>query len=201
MARVFDPKEKHKLDSPERKKRLPAEAILKEFGLREGEKFLDIGCGTGYFTLPAARLLGPSGKVYAVDISSEMLEEVKRRAKESGLTNIEYVLSRVYEIPLPSGLAEKALLAFVLHELEDPVRFLKEVQRLLKTEGQLLVLEWQKRETPMGPPVKERLSEEDVLQFLKETGFGVLKSFPLSDWFWVFIAQNFSTRRAIENSS
>ncbi|OAQ21633.1 class I SAM-dependent methyltransferase [Thermosulfurimonas dismutans] len=192
MAHVFNPRDKHKLDSPERKRRLPAEAILKEFGLRKGDWFLDIGCGTGYFTLPAGRLVGPSGKVYAVDISRELLNELKSRAEKSGLTNIECIKSHTYEIPLPSGLAEKALLAFVLHEVEERAKFLSEIRRLLKPGGQLFVLEWQKKKTDMGPPVEERLSEDEVIRVLNRVGFEILRSSSLSDWFWLLIAQKTS---------
>ncbi|WP_297058852.1 methyltransferase domain-containing protein [Thermosulfurimonas sp.] len=182
MAHRFDPREKHKLESPERRRHLPPERVLELLELKPGETLLDLGCGTGYFALPAAQRVGPSGRVFAVDVEEEMLAEVRKKA--SGIPQIELIRSETYRVPLPQAVAEAALLAFVLHEVEDPVRLLGEVRRLLKPGGRLLVLEWQKKETPMGPPVSERLTEEETRAFLKEAGFAALETSPFGDWFY-----------------
>lgn len=182
MAHRFDPREKHKLESPERRRHLPPERVLELLDLKPGETLLDLGCGTGYFALPAAERVGPSGRVLAVDVEEEMLAEVQKKA--SGLTQIELVRSETYRVPLPEAVAEAALLAFVLHEVEDPVRLLREVRRLLKPGGRVLVLEWQKKETPMGPPVSERLTEDETRAFLERAGFTALDISPLGEWFY-----------------
>jgi precorrin-6B methylase 2 len=64
------------------------EISLETLGLREGMTFMDIGCGYGFFTIPAAQIIGKSGKVYAVDIDSTSINQLKRDALEKGLKNI-----------------------------------------------------------------------------------------------------------------
>ena len=75
MTHKFDAKNRHKLDNPKRREMLPPEKTLIRLGLKQGDIVADIGCGIGYFTIPAANIVGDSGKVFAMDISPEMLEE------------------------------------------------------------------------------------------------------------------------------
>ncbi len=160
MAHKFDPAHADRLDSDERRSWQPPDLILTGLDLREGEILLDVGCGSGYFSVPAARLVGPAGRVYAVDISLEMLMQVGRRIYAEGLVNVETVLSRETNIPLPDACADAALLANVLHEAEDRPALLGEVHRLVRPGGRLLVVDWVKTETPAGPPVADRLEPE-----------------------------------------
>ncbi|MEM4326044.1 MAG: methyltransferase domain-containing protein, partial [Candidatus Pacearchaeota archaeon] len=74
----FDPRNAHKLLSEERKRVLPAYEILRSSGLMDGMVFADIGCGNGYFTLPALEIVGEKGKVYSIDVQKEMLDELKK---------------------------------------------------------------------------------------------------------------------------
>ncbi len=160
MAHKFDPAHADRLDGDERRSWQPPDLVLAGLNLREGETFLDVGCGSGYFSLPAARLVGPTGHVYAVDISLEMLMRVGRRIYAEGVVNVETVLSRETNIPLPDGCADAALLANVLHEADDRPALLREIHRLVRPGGRLLVVDWRKAETPAGPPVEDRLEPE-----------------------------------------
>ena len=100
MAHKFNVKEMHKLDSFERRKILPPEEILIKAGLKIKDIFLDIGCGIGYFSIPASRIIGIEGKVFALDTSSEMLEELKRRIYKKNIKNIIPIFSEPYRFPL-----------------------------------------------------------------------------------------------------
>ena len=86
--RVFDPSRRHRLSSSERRRRLPPEKILAEIGLGPGDTFVDIGCGTGFFTLPAAMRVGPSGKAIGLDISPEMIADLVVSASQKKLANV-----------------------------------------------------------------------------------------------------------------
>lgn len=78
----FNPENKGKLDNPERRKLLPPEEVLLELGLKKGQNMADIGCGIGYFTIPAGEIVGREAKVYGVDILEEMLRELDQRLEK-----------------------------------------------------------------------------------------------------------------------
>ncbi|QJA06500.1 methyltransferase domain-containing protein [Thermosulfurimonas marina] len=189
MAHRFDPREKHKLESEERRKHLPPEAVLDLLELSLGETLVDLGCGPGYFALPAAERVGPQGQVFAVDVEEEMLRALEEKLPSRGVSNVKTVRSETYRVPLPDGVAEALLLAFVLHEVESPKRLAAEASRLLRPGGRVLVLEWQRKETPMGPPLSERLTEEEVLEILKDSGLKIRDSGPFREWFFFVRAQ------------
>jgi ubiquinone/menaquinone biosynthesis C-methylase UbiE len=155
----FLPDNAQRLERPERYRLIPPDETLRRFGLRTGMRFLDFGAGTGYFSRPAARIVGPTGRVYAVDMSREMLEVLQKNGVNPPM---EIHLSREYAIPLPDGSADVALLAFVLHENVDRGRLLDEVMRVLTQEGRLILIEWTKQDEEQGPPREERLGEEDL---------------------------------------
>ena len=89
MPHIFNPDDKHKLDTAERRAEMPPEKTLLAAGLRPCDIFLDVGCGTGYFALPAVNIVGPKGRVYATDISPIMLAELRSKMAAAGVFNIE----------------------------------------------------------------------------------------------------------------
>jgi ubiquinone/menaquinone biosynthesis C-methylase UbiE len=144
MAHKFDPSNIRKLDDPERRKILPPEEILKLIGLKPGDRMIDIGAGSGYFSIPAARMVGNEGLVTAVDDSGEMIKVLESRVKSSSVANIQVIQSREYDFKTEGNLYDYALLCAVLHEVEDKVRFLLEAKRVLMQGGRLAVIDWQK---------------------------------------------------------
>jgi len=168
----FDPAHMGRLESEERRRRQPPERLLEALGVAEGWRVVDVGCGPGFYTLPAAERVGSTGRVYAVDVEPAMLTRVRERAAAAGFGQIETHLSPDEErIPLPDGAADAALLANVLHECRQRVAFLREVYRVLVPGGRLAVVEWRKEPTPMGPPLEERMSEGEVREALLAAGF------------------------------
>jgi ubiquinone/menaquinone biosynthesis C-methylase UbiE len=158
----------------DRQKRMPPGPVLETAGVAPGMTVLDVGAGTGYWTLPLSEMVGSKGRVIAVDVEPVMIEDLCTLARERGLDNVEVVQSEELHIPLQDEVAEVALLAFVLHEPPDPLAFLHEIARLLVPGGRVLILEWQKRETEFGPPVEHRLSEDESRHLLEKAGFSAL---------------------------
>lgn len=155
----------------EREKMLPSRLILERFGLGPGQHLADLGCGYGYFSLRAAEMAGIEGKIDAVDIDQERLEFLENAAAERQVAaQINTYLAAGDTIPLPDAYVEAALIANVLHELQNPGAYLHEARRILKEGGQLWIVEWQKKETPMGPPLAERKSEVEWGSLLAEAG-------------------------------
>lgn len=171
MPHKFDPAEAGKLLQGDRYAWQSPERVLDSLGLGPGEVLVDIGCGPGFFSLPAARRVAPGGRVYAVDISLDMLMQIGQRLYAEGLANVETVLSKETNIPLPDGCADAALLANVLHEAEDPGALLAEARRLVRAGGRLLIVDWRPEETPVGPPVGERLSPAAVAALGEAAGW------------------------------
>lgn len=171
MAHKFDNKNRSKLDNEERRKELPPLETLKLLGYTGDEDFADIGCGIGYFTIPAAQMAKAASKVYAMDISEEMLEDVGERASEASLGNIEKVKVGEYALKISNESVGYALLSNVFHEIDDKKRYLSEVHRIIKHGGKLAIIEWEKVEGEKGPPVEHRVSYEEALEYLNQNGF------------------------------
>ncbi|HNT78239.1 MAG TPA: methyltransferase domain-containing protein [Anaerolineae bacterium] len=108
---------------------------LDRAGLRAGETVLELGPGPGAFTVDAARQVGPTGRLIAVDIQPGMIAQVEARVKAAGITNVETHVASAYELPLPDASVDRAYLVTVLPEIPDPVRALREVYRVLKPGG------------------------------------------------------------------
>lgn len=170
MCAKFDPKLKDRLVSEERYRLLRPDQLLRELGLAPGDTLADIGCGPGFFAIPAAEIVGKAGRVYAADIQGDMLAALRSRVQEHELSNVRLVKTSETEIPLQEGCADLALVAFTLHEVEQRARFLHRVRRLLKPEGRVVVIEWEKREEEMGPPAAARLAPEDAVKDAEAAG-------------------------------
>ena len=130
----------------------------------------DIGSGTGFFAVPAVGMVGPKGRVYAIDLSAQMLEDLREKLERAGAGNLETLRSEEDRIPLPDASVDFAFLACVLHELDGPGTLL-EVRRILKPGGRLGIVDWKKEESVFGPPKAHRLDEDEARAVLSDAGF------------------------------
>jgi ubiquinone/menaquinone biosynthesis C-methylase UbiE len=176
----FDPKNIEHLDGEERRRLVDVEAILSSLPLQPRQTLADIGCGTGFFTLPLAQRVS-EGKVYALDIADEMLDRLRQRVAEGGAGNVEVLKCGELDFPVPKGAMDGVLVAFVLHEQEDRLVFLEKVRELLKPGGWISVLEWEKKETKMGPPVAERIDQVELRHMASKAGLDFAFAKQLSD--------------------
>ncbi len=172
MAHKFDPSAKELLDSPDRAEWQNPETILSAFEVGRSMVLADIGCGTGYFSLPAAKVVGPEGRVYGVDMQEEMLWSLQARLLKEGVRNVLPVLSLEEVVPLPDSSVDAVLLVNTLHELAGEGT-LKEAHRILRSGGFLAVVDWKKEPMEMGPPLEHRLSLEEAKDRLSSRGFMV----------------------------
>ncbi len=172
----FDPAHRAYLDSEERRSYLDPDAILGAFGLGPGFILADVGAGTGFFSLPASKRVGPSGRIYALDVEDAMLEDLRAKVRDQALSNIRILRSQEDRIPLPNMSVDVAFLACVLHELDGPGT-LRECRRILKSGGQLAVVDWKKIDQDIGPPIEHRLSEGEARAFLLRGGFTPTRTF------------------------
>jgi ubiquinone/menaquinone biosynthesis C-methylase UbiE len=159
----------------------PSKLLKTELKLELGHQVADLGCGgAGYFTLPAARMVGSRGKVYAVDVLKSALDGVVSKAKLENLTNVEAVWSDVERIgatKIPPATLDSAMLINIMFQSRKNEDMLKEANRLLKTGGKLLVVDWKVSATPFGPPLNQRIPPEQLTTLAQKTGFSVANEF------------------------
>jgi len=165
----FNPKHLHKLDSPEREKLLPKEEILAALNIQSTDTILDLGSGTGYFTIPLANKT--NGTVYGLDVEKEMLLYLKDRFTSEDITNVELVEGKIENVPLQDQMVDKVVASMVLHEIEPLKAGLNEINRLLRKGGRCLVVEWVKKDATDGPPKNHRLDADILMKNIKENGF------------------------------
>jgi ubiquinone/menaquinone biosynthesis C-methylase UbiE len=172
MVHKFDVKKAGILEDPERVKILDFTSIFDKLELNAEIVLADLGCGTGFFSIPAARRVK---KVFALDIAQEMLDILRDKIKKQKITNIDVFLSGESSIPLSDKSVDLLFMANVFHELEDRLSLLKEVNRVLKMNGRLIIIDWKKIEMDFGPPVQERLDEKEVIDTCFRNGFKLLE--------------------------
>ncbi|RLI10094.1 SAM-dependent methyltransferase [Candidatus Bathyarchaeota archaeon] len=113
--------------------------LLNAAGLKSGQKVLEVGCGPGFFTIPAAKIVGEKGKVYTLDVNPVAVETVRRKIKEKDLKNIEVILADASETGLPDESIDVAFLFGVVHALGDVDAVIWEMHRVLKAKGVLSI--------------------------------------------------------------
>jgi ubiquinone/menaquinone biosynthesis C-methylase UbiE len=128
------------MESPLRRKFFDPAKALKGAGIRSGQEILEVGCGTGFFTIPAAELVGDEGRVYAIDSHPLAIEQVAKKIRDAGLTNVRLIKADAIETGLASDCIDLVLLFGVIPSPTLPLgRLLPEIHRLLKPEGALAV--------------------------------------------------------------
>jgi ubiquinone/menaquinone biosynthesis C-methylase UbiE len=121
---------------PYRSRVQPPSMIIEAMEVRPGMEIVELGCGSGYYTIAVAKAIQPAGLVFAVDIQQGMLDKLKVRMEKEGVDNIIPVLADVEgNIPLDDGIADAVFSVTVLPEIPDPPRALLQVKRLLKEDG------------------------------------------------------------------
>lgn len=177
------------LERDQREEYQQKDKILETLDLRPGEYVVDVGAGSGYFTIPIAKAVGPGGTVLATDIKQEMLDYIARRIKIEQLDNVELLLSQPDDPSLPEGKADLILMVDVYHYIKERTAFGEKLRRGLAPDGRLVVIdfipkEWEER--PWGPPPSQRLSDEELSSDLAKAGLEVVKKYDfLTEQFFV----------------
>mgnify|MGYP001592971675 FL=1 len=159
---------------------LHPERTMGRLGIRPGMIVADFGAGTGYFSLPAARLVGESGKVYAIDVQKQAVDLVRSKANLEHLQNVETVwadLERPSGSHLPDASVDLVIVANILFQADAKAEVLAEARRIAKSGGRLAVLEWDQTPFPAGPPAAMCISKPLARRLAEEAGFQLEKEF------------------------
>ncbi len=179
----------HYFDDATRRQWQDPEAILRGIGLKPGLTLMDIGCGNGFFTLPAARITGVNGKIFGLDISSQSIEEIRRKATAESLANLQLTVGRAEETMLCNACADIIFFSIVLHDFQDPSRVLQNARQMIKPGGILANLDWKKIEMSWGPPVSRRFDETRASQLIENASFKIESVKDTGQYYYLILAK------------
>ena len=166
---------------------LDKEHIINSLNILPGQIILDVGCGNGYMSREFSRLVGHTGKVYALDRTIEAIETVKKQTKATNITTI--VGSITEKTKIEDYSIDLIYLSTVYHIFSDTqkVDFQNEVKRLLKPHGRLAIIEIEKKVTPFGPPQDIRVSPEELVQEIDMKPLFLIK---VGEYFYMQVFEN-----------
>jgi ubiquinone/menaquinone biosynthesis C-methylase UbiE len=162
MAQVMGHQAADWLDRPEREAEEAPSLLIRALKFKPGQVVADIGAGSGYLTLPIAKLVAPSGKVFAVEIQQEMLDIILSKGKETGIKNVVPILGTPSDPKLPPSSCDLIFMVDVYHEFDHPYEMTAAMVRALKPGGRLVFVEY-RGEDP-NVPIKEvhKMTEKQV---------------------------------------
>lgn len=159
------------LERREREREEDPDLAMRLIRVRRGSTVADIGAGTGYYTLRLARLVGPEGKVYAVDIQQGMLDLLQQNVARARVSNVTPVLGGIDDPRLPPGSLDLVLMVDVYHEFSQPQTMLQRVREALEPDGRLVLLEY-RAEDPAVPILREhKMSKAQIKLEVEHEGF------------------------------
>jgi ubiquinone/menaquinone biosynthesis C-methylase UbiE len=158
------------LEDPKRDAYQRPQEVMKALAIKEGESIADIGAGSGYFSIRFAHHVGAGGRVYAVDISPDMIRHLHARIRDLAILNVSPILAQADDPFLPQPV-DRFVFVDVWHHIENQAGYLALIKKLLKPGGQVVMIDFQKRELPVGPPLEMKIAREDLLKQMAAHGF------------------------------
>jgi precorrin-6B methylase 2 len=152
------------LERPEREKEEAPSKMLEALKLTEGLVIADIGAGTGYHSFRMAEKVGPKGKVYAVDIQPEMLDIIRKRMKEKGVSNVEPVRGTESDPKLPPASVDLILMVDVYHEFSHPFEMTEAMVKALKPKGRIVFVEFRLEDPKVPIKLVHKMTEKQVIK-------------------------------------
>ena len=163
------------LDDPKRDEYQKPHEVLTALNIKPGEIIADIGAGSGYFTFRLAHFVGDKGKVYAVDVSPDMILHINRRIRETKTTNIVSLLADTDDPLLPDRSVNRFFICDVWHHVDNQTKYLSLMKKMLKPGGEVVMIDFHKKELPFGPPINMKIAREDLIKQMEASGFRLTK--------------------------
>ena len=163
------------LEDPARDAYQKPHEVVMALGLKEGEAIADIGAGAGYFSFRFAHHVGAAGRVYAVDVSPDMVLHMNRQIRDLGLDNVRTILAPPDDPLLADRSVDRFFFCESWHHIADHEKYLSEMKRMLKPGGQVIVIDFKKEDQPTGPPMAMRVARADVVREFEAHGYRLAK--------------------------
>lgn len=177
------------LEDPQRDAYQKPHEVLSALRLKPGEAIADIGAGSGYFTFRLSHFVGEKGKIYAVDVSPDMILYINRRMRDLKVNNVISILADPDDPLLPDRAVNRFFFSESWHHIENQTKYLALMKRMLKPGGEVVMIDFHKRELPIGPPLEMRIAREDLIKQMEKNGFRLAKehTFLPYQYFLVFM--------------
>jgi ubiquinone/menaquinone biosynthesis C-methylase UbiE len=175
------------LDAPERVATLKVDEVIARLKVAPGHSIADLGAGTGAFSVPMAKAVGPSGKVYAVEIDRGLVDHVARKAADAKMGNVQTLLGKPDDPGLP-GQADLLFMNDVLHHIADRASYLKQVVRYMKPGGRFAIIDPTPEASPHRGEPALIVSKDQAGAWMKEAGLVAQEDVRLfrDKWFVVY---------------
>ncbi|MDF3002263.1 MAG: methylase involved in ubiquinone/menaquinone biosynthesis [Bacillota bacterium] len=161
------------LESKQRETLMPPEALIRQMPIQKNHTLLDVGAGSGFFTIPMAE--ATSGMVYAMDPDRRMLSVIEEKAKEKGLHHIELIQEYIESLTMQHESIDFVMASLILHEVPSLKEAIAKIYEVLKTGGHLLCLEYEKDDkVTEGPPMAIRIPSDELERILAFSGFKII---------------------------
>ena len=179
------------LDDPARDAYQKPHEVMTALNLTPGEVVADIGAGSGYFTFRLAHRVGEAGRVYAVDVSPDMIVHLNRRVRDLQVKNVVTILSAPDDPLLADASIDRFFICDTWHHIDNHTHYLTLLKKMLKPGGQVVMIEFKKAETPVGPPMEMRIDRADLLKEMEANGLKLAAehTFLPHQYFLVFAAK------------
>jgi arsenite methyltransferase len=180
------------LEDPARDAYQKPHEVVMSLGIKEGETIADIGAGSGYFAFRFSHHVGDNGRVYAVDINPDMIVYMNRRIRDLKVKNVVTILSAPDDPLLMDGSIDRFFICETWHHIQNKTQYLALMKKMLKPGGQVIMLDFQKKDLPVGPPNEMKIAREDVIKQMQATGFKLEKenNFLPYHYFLIFTVKN-----------
>ncbi len=157
-------------ESPDRAAWQKPEEVLDALSIAPGQTVCDIGAGPGYFALRVAKRVGPTGRVFAVDVEPKILDVLRARIEKAGARNVTPVLALADDPLLPPRACDLVLIVDAYHHFPDRPSYLRRLAALMRPRARLVDIDWHKRKTAIGPEESHRVAREDFLADAEKAG-------------------------------
>lgn len=190
IAHVMGPGGIPWLDRPERENEENPSRCIESLRLKAGDVVADLGAGSGYYAFRMARLVGPSGKILAVEIQDAMIAELKKRIDKDKVTNVEVVKCTESDPRLAEASVDLLIMVDVYHELAFPYEVMSAVKKALKPNGRVALVEFRKEDREV--PIKEvhKMSEEQIGKEMAAVGLRPLETIGILPWQHIAVYTN-----------
>lgn len=170
---------------------LDPNAIIGALNVEKGSMVADFGCGPGYFSIPFARAVGEDGKVYSLDILPQVLETIEGKAKNAGISNIttkRVNLEKDGGSKLEENSMDWVILKDILFQNQNKNVIIGEVYRILKKGGKVIVIEWNQKESMIGPAQEIRIPQSTLEKMFNDRKIVVEKNVEAGGFHYAFVA-------------
>ncbi len=160
-------------DDPARDAWQKPAALVAALHLEPGMSVADLGAGTGYFSRYLSAAVGPEGTVFAVETEPNMVTHLRERSESEHTANVTPVLASFDDPRLPHRGVDVVLIVDTFHHIDDRLDYLRRLTRVLKPGGRVVIVDWEKRDMPVGPPAEHKLAREQVIAEMTAAGYAL----------------------------